>query len=88
MRRPNELRAGAAAQILHVNLQTIHNWMKRGLLSGRIDKTGHVFVDTTALQPVIEMDAALPYLPESAPDYSIEEINAEITALRAERRAP
>jgi hypothetical protein len=82
----HEVRASVAAEILHVTPQTIRNWVKRGLLSGRIDETSHVFVDATALQPAIEMDAALSYLPDAAPDHSIEEINAEIAAVRAERR--
>jgi hypothetical protein len=80
-----EVRASVAAEILHVTPQTVRNWVKRGLLGGRIDETGHVFVEADALQPAVEMDAALPYLPDSAADYTIEQINAEIAALRGGR---
>jgi hypothetical protein len=87
MKRSSELRPRDAAAVLHVTPQTIRNWVKRGVLSGRIDEASHVFVDAAALQPAIERDAALPYLPDSAPDFSIEEINAEIAAFRTEPRA-
>lgn len=82
-----EVRAAVAAEILHVTPQTIRNWVKRGLLPGRIDETDHIFVDVDAIMPALEMDAVMPYQPASAPDISIDEINAEIIAHRAERHA-
>jgi hypothetical protein len=81
-----EVRASTAAEILHVTSQTVRNWVKSGKLAGRIDKTGHVFVDVEALRPTIEIDAALPALPPDAQDVDAETINAEVRALRAERR--
>ncbi|MBI4319900.1 MAG: hypothetical protein HY675_15530 [Chloroflexi bacterium] len=82
-----EVRASVAAQILHVTPQTVRNWVRRGLLHGRIDDTGHIYVATEELRSAIEMDAAMPYRPASAPDISTEDILAEIAAERAEQHA-
>jgi hypothetical protein len=82
-----EVRAAVAAEILQVTPQTIRNWVKRGIIPGRIDDTGHVFVYGEALRPAIDIHAATPYLPSDAPHLSIDAINAEIEAHRAERRA-
>ena len=83
----NELKASEAAAVLHVTSQTIRNWVRSGLLDGRVDHTGHIFVPVSALRPAIEMDAAMPYRSASAPEIADDEILAEIAAYRSERRA-
>src|ERR1700676_3859098 len=78
--RRDEVRASTAARILHVTSQTIRNWVQRGTLSGRIDATGHVYVQASSLAPTIEMDAALPRREATEPDITDDEILAEIAA--------
>ncbi len=82
-----EVRASDAARILHVTSQTIRNWVKQGRLAGRIDDTSHVFVAVEALQPALELDAAMPYRPPSEPDAGIDEVLDEIEAHRSSRRS-
>ncbi len=80
-----EVRASVAAELLRLTPQTIRNWVKRGTLAGRIDATGHVYVEADALRSAIELDSALPSLPDSEPEVGMDEILAEIAAHRAER---
>jgi hypothetical protein len=80
------VRLPVAATILRMPPETVRNWVTRRLIGGQVDEKGDVFVDLDALEPVLELDAALPYADEAAPDLSDEEILAEIVAERAERR--
>jgi len=82
-----EVKASVAAVVLQVSSQTIRNWVKAGLLTGRIDDTGHVFVSVDALKSVVEMDTVMPYQPSGAPDFTMDEIQEVIEADRSKRRA-
>ena len=75
---------GSAARMLGVTPQTIRNWVRGGVLAGWYDNTGHVLVARDALEPAIAMRSALPMT--DVPIVADEEIDAEIAAMRAERR--
>lgn len=81
---PQEVSASTAARILEVTPQTVRNWVRGGVLPGRRDQTGHFYVQATALTHALEMHAAF----STAPRVEITgaEIDAEIEAVRAERR--
>lgn len=81
-----EVKASVAAAVFDVSSQTIRNWVKAGMLAGRIDDTGHVLVSVDALRSVIEMDAAMAYQPSAARDFSLDEVQEIVDAVRAERR--
>ena len=76
------VRTGQAAKILGVTPQTVRNWVKRGILPGQADASGHIFVEAKALQNTVDLSAALPEW-EGEP-IGEDEINAQIAALRAE----
>ncbi len=80
-----EVSASVAAEILEVTPQTIRNWVRGGILPGRRDRTGRFSVSLDALEPAIRMRQAWPDPP--ARQFTDEEIDAEIEAVRAERRA-
>ena len=82
-----EVRASVAARILHVTSQTIRNWVKQGRIPGRIDDTSHVFVMVEALQPALELDAAMPHQPLSEPEVAVDDVLVEIEAHRSSRRS-
>jgi hypothetical protein len=77
-----EVGAALAAAILHASPQTVGGWVRRGMLAGRVDEEGHVFVGVDALWRVIELDTAMPYADPTAPDITDDEILAEIAAHR------
>ena len=81
----NELKASEAAAILHVTPQTVRNWVRSGVLKGRVDHTGHILVPVVALRPAIEMEAAMPNRSRSEGEITDDEILAEIAAHRSER---
>jgi DNA-binding transcriptional regulator YiaG len=81
-----EVKASEAAAILRVTPQTVRNWVRSGLLNGRVDPTGHILVPVAALRPAIEMDAAMPHRSRSEGKITDDEILEEIAAHRAERR--
>jgi transposase-like protein len=74
-----------AAAILDVTQQTIRNWVRSGILPGGRDTTGHFFVARDALIPAIRMRQVMP--DEANATISDAEIDAEIAAVRANRRA-
>lgn len=82
---PREVPASTAAEILHVTPQSIRNWVRNGTLPGRQDSTGHFWVSLDALEPAIRLSEVMPDVPEGT--FTDEEIDAEIEAVRAERRA-
>ena len=82
-----EIKASDAAALLQVTPQTVRNWVRRGVLTGRVDQTGHVLVELDALRAAIEIDAAMAYREGSATEVTDEEILAEIDAYRSERKA-
>jgi hypothetical protein len=84
-RMPREVPASAAAEILEVTPQTIRNWVRGRILPGRQDRTGHFYVSLDALEPALRLRQILPDGP--ADTITDEEIDAEIEAVRAERRA-
>jgi hypothetical protein len=73
-----------AAGILAVTQQTIRNWVRAGILAGDRDATGRIYVSREALAPAMRMRRAMPDVAEET--VSDEEIDAEIAAVRAERR--
>jgi hypothetical protein len=77
--------ASEAAEILGVTAQTVRNWVRGGILPGGCDVTGHFFVEAAALEHAIRIAAALP--DDVGPPIPDELIDAEIAAVRAERRA-
>lgn len=81
-----ELKASEAAAVLGVTPQTVRNWVRSGLLNGRVDHTRHIFVQASALGPAIEMQAAMPYRSRFEGEVAEGDILAEIAAYRAERR--
>jgi hypothetical protein len=81
---PREVPASAAAEILAVTPQTVRNWVRGGRLPGRRDRTGHFYVPVDALEPAIRLREVLPDQP--AGPITDEEIDAEIEAVRRERR--
>ncbi|MGH2354915.1 MAG: helix-turn-helix domain-containing protein [Chloroflexota bacterium] len=83
-RAPREVPASAAAEILAVTPQTVRNWVRGGLLPGRRDRTGHFYVAVDALEPAIRLREVLPDQPVGG--IMDEEIDAEIDAVRRERR--
>jgi hypothetical protein len=74
-----------AAEILYVTQQTVRNWVRAGILAGGRDPTGHFYVSQDALVSAIRMRRAMPDIGDSA--ISDEAIDAEIAAVRANRRA-
>ncbi len=84
-RTPREVPASTAADILEVTPQTVRNRVRGGILPGRQDPTGHFFVSLDALEPTLRIRQVLPDAP--AGTVTEEEIDAEIDAARAERRA-
>ena len=82
----SEVRASVAAEIFGVTPQTIRNWVKAGVIAGRIDDTGHVFVSVEALKAVFEMEAATPQRPSSAPELTMDEIQEMVDEVRTEMR--
>ena len=82
---PREAPASTAAAILEVTPQTVRNWVRRGLLPGRRDPTGHFYVSLDALETASRLRQALPDQPTGA--ITDQEIDAEIDAVRADRRA-
>lgn len=85
-RTPREVPASTAAEILHVTPQTIRNWVRGGILPGRRDRTGHFYVSLDALEPTIRLNQLMPSVSEELAAISDDEIDAEIQAVRAERR--
>ncbi|MBI3977124.1 MAG: hypothetical protein HY331_02955 [Chloroflexi bacterium] len=81
-----EVRASVAARVLHVSPQTVRKWVKRGLMHGRIDDTGHIYVPVEVLDRVSRLHAAMTKPPHPRADVSEDEILAEIAAYRMERR--
>lgn len=77
--------ASMAAEILDLSPETICNWVRRGILAGRSDQAGRCFVSLEALEPTLRMRRVLPDAP--AGTITDEEIDAEIDAVRAARRA-
>ena len=78
-----EYSAAEAAEILGVTPQTIRNWVRGGIIPGRQDLTRHFFVPKQALEGAL---ALLSALPEHPLEISDAEVDAEIEAVRAERR--
>lgn len=72
------------ARILGVTPQTVRNWVRGGVLPGRRDQTGHFYVHAKALTHALEMQAAFATAPRV--EITGAEIDAEIEAVRAERR--
>jgi hypothetical protein len=81
---PREVPASAAAAILAVTPQTVRNWVRGGLLPGRRDRTGHFYVPVDALEPAIRLREVLP--DRQVGPITDEEIDAQIAAVRRERR--
>ena len=81
---PHEVPAAAAAEILAVTPQTVRNWVRGGLLPGRRDRTSHFYVPVDALEPAIRLREVLPDQPTGP--ITDEDIDAEIEAMRRERR--
>jgi hypothetical protein len=75
--------AGVAA-MLSVTQQTVRNWVRAGILPGAQDANGHFSVSLEALVPAMRQLNAVPDAPPTP--LSDEEIDAEITAVRAARR--
>jgi hypothetical protein len=86
-RSKRDVPASVAAAILHVTPQTVRNWVRSGILAGRQDPTGHFLVAVDSLEPTIALDLAHPDVPDELANVSDEEINAEVDAVRAARRA-
>jgi hypothetical protein len=86
-RSTREVPASVAAAILHVTPQTVRSWVRSGILAGRQDPTGHFLVAVDSLEPTLALDLAHPDVPNQLANVSDEEINAEIDAVRAARRA-
>jgi hypothetical protein len=84
-RTQRDVPATTAAEILDVPPETIGNWVRRGILPGRWDRAGHCYVSVEALEPTLRMRRVLPDTP--AGTITDEEIDAEIDAVRAARRA-
>ena len=84
-RTQHDVPASTAAEILDVPPETIRNWVRRGILSGRWDRGGHCYVSLDALEPTLRMRRVLPDAP--AVTITDEEIDDEIDAVRAARRA-
>ena len=59
--------------------------MRGGILPGRRDRTGHFYVSLDALEPALRLRQVPPNVPAST--ITDEEIDAEIEAVRVERRA-
>lgn len=86
LQRPQrDVPASTAAGILDVTPETIRTWVRRGILSGRWDRAGRCSVSLDALEPTLRMRGILPDTP--AGTITDEEIDAEIDAVRAARRA-
>lgn len=83
-RAPREVSAAAAAKILAVPPQTIRNGVRGGILPRRWDRTGHFYVSLDALESVLRLRQISPDVPAST--ITDKEIDAEIEAVRAERR--
>lgn len=81
---PQEVSASTAARILEVTPQTVRNWVRNGILAGRKDRTGHFYVQARALTHALQMHAVFATAP--AVQITGAEIDAEIEAVRAERR--
>jgi hypothetical protein len=86
-RSEREVPASVAAAILHVTPQTVRNWVRNGVLAGRQDPTGHFLVAVDSLEPTLALGLAHPVVPDELANVSDDEINAEIEAVRAARRA-
>ena len=84
-RTQRDVPASTAAEILDVPSETIRNWVRRGILSGQWDRAGHCSVSLDAIEPTLRMRRVLPDTP--AGTVTDEEIDAEIDAVRAARRA-
>jgi hypothetical protein len=84
-RGPSEVSASIAARILEVTPQTIRNWVRSGILAGRLNRTGRFYVSFDALEPALRMREILPDQPAGA--ISDEAIDDEIDAARVERQA-
>ena len=80
----DEFTAAEAAAILGVTQQTIRNWVRGKIVPGRQDPTRHFFVSKEALRGAQALRSALPQQTLDATD---DEIDTEIEAVRAERRA-
>lgn len=81
----HEVRASVVAEVVHMPVDTVRGWIRRGIVPGRIDESGEAFVDFEAFESVLALDAALPYADPSSPDVSEDDILAEIAAVRAEQ---
>ena len=80
-----EVPASTAAELLEVTPQMVRNWVRSGILPGHRDRTGHFYVSLDALEPAVRLRQVLPDArPGTIPD---EETDAEIEAVRGERRA-
>ena len=85
-RTPREVPASTAAEILRVTPQTVRNWVRSSILSGRRDRTGHFLVSLDALEPTIRLNQLMPNVSEELAAISDDEIDSEIQAVRAARR--
>jgi hypothetical protein len=86
-RSPREVPASAAAEILRVTPQTVRNWVRSGILPGRRDSTGHFRVSVDALEPTIRLNQLMPSVSKELAAISNDDIETEIKAVRAARRA-
>jgi hypothetical protein len=82
--RARGVSTGDAARVLGVTQQTVRNWVRAGVLAGWCDATGHFLVAPDALGPARAMRSAL--AEADRPQVSDVDIDAEIAAVRAERR--
>jgi hypothetical protein len=84
---PAEVSASMAAEILQVTAQTVRNWVRAGIIPGRTDQTGHFLVSLDALKATIRLNQLMPDVSKELAAISDEEIDREIQAVRAARRA-
>jgi hypothetical protein len=82
----HEVSESTAAEVLHVPPDIVRNWVRAGILAGREDETGRLYVPLEVLEPTIRLSLAMPDVSEQLAAMTDDEINAEIEAVRAERR--
>jgi hypothetical protein len=83
---PQEVSESTAAEVLHMPPEIVRTWVQAGILAGRQDETGQFYVPLEILEPTIRLSLAMPDVPEELAAMTDDEINAEIEAVRAERR--